>query len=71
MEGRGVEKRGSFTRLTGEAWGFPFELNNEYLVYVVTEPSDLQTGICTGTKNIADAEQEMKQLDEMVARGVK
>ena len=60
-----------FTRLTGEACGFPFELNKEYLVYVVTEPRDLQTGICTGTKNIADAEQEMKQLDEMVARGVK
>lgn len=60
-----------FTRLTGEACGFPFELNKEYLVYVVTEPSDLQTGICIGTKNIADAKQEMKQLDEMVARGVR
>ena len=26
------------TRLTGEACGFPFEENKEYLVYVVTEP---------------------------------
>jgi hypothetical protein len=51
------------TRLTGEACGFPFEIDKEYLVYVVTEPKDIQTGICTGTKNIAEAEQEMKQLD--------
>ena len=55
------------TRLTGEACGFPFEKNKEYLVYVVSEPKDLQTGICTGTKNIYDSGQEMKQLDEIVA----
>ena len=55
------------TRLTGEACGFPFEENKEYLVYVVAEPKDIQTGICTGTKNVVDAEREMKQLDEIVA----
>jgi hypothetical protein len=54
------------TRLTGEACGFPFEEKKEYLVYVVTEPGDIQTGICTGTKNIAEAEHEMKQLDELM-----
>jgi hypothetical protein len=54
------------TRLTGEACGFPFEEKKEYLVYVVTEPKDIQTGICTGTKNIAEAEQEMKQLDKLL-----
>ena len=54
------------TRLTGEACGFPFEENKEYLVYVVTEPKDIQTGICTGTKNITDAEQEMEQLDKLL-----
>jgi hypothetical protein len=53
-------------RLTGEACGFPFEEKKEYLVYVVTEPKDIQTGICTGTKNIAEAEQEMKQLDKLL-----
>jgi hypothetical protein len=31
----------------------------------VTEPKDIQTGICTGTKNITEAEQEMKQLDQL------
>jgi hypothetical protein len=54
------------TRLTGEACGFPFEENKEYLVYVVTEPKDIQTGICTGTKNITEAEQEMEQLDKLL-----
>ena len=57
------------TRLTGEACGFPFELNKEYLVYVVAEPRDVQTGICTGTKSITDAEPKMKQLDEIVSAG--
>jgi hypothetical protein len=55
------------TRLTGEACGFPFEEKNEYLVYVVTEPTGIQTGICTGTKNIIAAEQEMKQLDVIMS----
>jgi hypothetical protein len=54
------------TRLTGECCGFPLEENKEYLVYVVTEPKDIQTGICTGTKNIIDAEQEMEQLDKLL-----
>lgn len=56
------------TRLTGEACGFPFAINKEYLVYVVTEPKDIQTGICTGTKNIAEAEREIKQLDQLLER---
>ena len=55
------------TRLSGEACGFPFEEKKEYLVYVVAEPKEIQTGICTGTKNIAEAELEMKHLDEIVA----
>jgi hypothetical protein len=55
------------TRLTAEGCGFPFEERKEYLVYVVTEPEDIQTGICTGTKPLAGAEPEMKQLDDLVA----
>jgi hypothetical protein len=55
------------TRLTAEACGFPFEERKEYLVYVVTEPKDTQTGICTGIKSLAGAEPEMKQLDDLVA----
>jgi len=45
--------------------GFPSK--KEYLVYVVTEPKDIQTGICMGTKTIIEAEQKMKQLDGIVA----
>jgi hypothetical protein len=59
------------TRLAGEACGFPFERDKEYLVYVVREPENLQTGICTGTKNAAEAEYEMQQLDKIVARAEK
>ena len=54
------------TRLSGEACGFPFQETKEYLVYVVAEPKDIQTGICTGTKNITEAEQEIKQLDKLI-----
>jgi len=54
------------TRLIGEACGFPFEQNKEYLVYVVTEPRDIQTGICTGTKNINDAEQDIRDLNKLL-----
>jgi hypothetical protein len=54
------------TRLSGEACGFPFEQAKEYLVYVVAEIRDLQTRICTGTKSIAEAAQEMIQLDALI-----
>jgi hypothetical protein len=53
------------TRLSTEACGFPFKENNEYLVYVVDEPLDIQTGICTGTKDLADAEPEIEQLNDL------
>lgn len=54
------------TRLTGEACGFPFEEQNEYLVFVVAEQKHIQSGICTGTKSIADAEEEMEALDQLM-----
>ncbi len=53
------------TRLSGEACGYPFEENKEYLVYVVDEPADMQTGICTGTKATAGAELEIAQLNRL------
>ena len=56
------------TRLSGEACGFPFEGEKEYLVYVVPEPAEIQTGICTGTRNLAGAELEMEQLDQLLAK---
>ena len=53
------------TRLSGEACGYSFEENKEYLVYVVEKPADIQTGICTGTKDLADAELEIEQLNRL------
>ncbi len=53
------------SRLTGEGCGFPFEEQKEYLVYVVAERKHIQSGICTGTKSIADAGAEMEKLDEL------
>ena len=55
------------TRLTGEGCGFPFEEQKEYLVYVVAEQKHIQSGICTGTKSIADAAEEMEELDELLS----
>jgi len=54
------------TRLTAEGCGFPFEEQKEYLVYVVAEQKHVQTGICTGTKDTADAEREMQELDQLI-----
>ncbi len=54
------------TRLSGEACGYPFEENKEYLVYVVDEPADIQAGICTGTKDTVGAKREIEQLNRLV-----
>ena len=54
------------TRLTSEGCGFPFEEQKEYLVFVVAEQKHVQTGICTGTKPITDAEQEIEELDQLI-----
>lgn len=54
------------TRLTGEGCGFPFEEQKEYLVFVVAGQKHVQTGICTGTKDTADAEREMQELDQLI-----
>jgi hypothetical protein len=54
------------TRLTAEGCGFLFEEHKEYLVFVIAEQKHVQTGICTGTKDTADAEQEMQELDQLI-----
>ena len=54
------------TRLATEECGFPFEEQKEYLVFVVAEQKHVQSGICTGTKAVADAEQEMQELDQLI-----
>lgn len=56
------------TRLTGEACGYPFQLGGAYLVYVAPGPAeDLQTGMCSGTRDLAGAEEDVRILDRLVA----
>jgi tissue inhibitor of metalloproteinase len=55
------------TQLTAEECGFGFEEQKEYLVYVVGESRQVQTGLCTGTKSAADADHEMQELDHLAA----
>jgi hypothetical protein len=56
------------TRLTGEACGFPFQMGGAYLVYVAPGPAeDLQTGMCSGTRDLAGANADVLLLDELAA----
>jgi hypothetical protein len=67
VKGRAFQDRRSHhAAYNGGAW-FSVRGKEEYLAYVVTEPKDIQTGICTGTKSLAGADPEMKQLDDVVA----
>ncbi len=54
------------TRLSGEACGYAFKQGKEYLVYVVKDGREIETGICTGTKDIARAKSEMKELNVLL-----
>lgn len=51
------------TRLTGEACGYPFILGAAYLVFVRETQPGIETGICTGTRDLAGAEKELHALD--------
>jgi hypothetical protein len=56
------------TRLTGEACGYPFEIGGAYLVFVASAPTeDLETGICSGTRDLAGAEEDVATLNRLVA----
>ncbi len=54
------------TRLSDEACGYAFKQGKEYLVYVVKDGREIETGICTGTKDIARAKSEMKELNVLL-----
>ncbi len=54
------------TRLSGEACGYPFETGQDYLVYVAKIFGSIETGICTGTREIAGANSELQELDALL-----
>jgi hypothetical protein len=51
------------TRLTGEACGYPFVRGTAYLVFVREIPPGIETGICTGTRDLAGADEEVRALE--------
>lgn len=51
------------TRLTGEACGYPFVPGGAYLVFVREILPGVETGICTGTRDLADADEEVRALE--------
>src|SRR5262245_39082048 len=55
------------TRVTSESCGFAFAEGQTYLVYVIDDAVP-RTGICTGTKPIAEAAADLAALDALVAR---
>ncbi len=58
------------TRPYTESCGYPFEIGKEYFIVVFKE-RDIQTGICTGTKNVEDAEYEIQQMDKFYEASTK
>ena len=61
----GQEALWSLPDLPGKPAGFRSR-KKEYLVYVAPGSSNIETGICTGTKSIVGAEPEIEQLDRLV-----
>ncbi len=56
------------TRLTGEACGYPFVIGRAYLVFVREILPGIETGICTGTRDLADADEEVQALDAVTEK---
>ncbi|MGH6933091.1 MAG: hypothetical protein ACREEE_11730 [Dongiaceae bacterium] len=52
------------TRLSGEACGYRFEIDQKYLVFTAGNP-DLLTGLCTGTRPAEGAEADLEALDKL------
>ena len=56
------------TRLTGEACGYPFKIGGAYLVFVAPGPAEnLETGICSGTREFSESDAEIATLNRLVA----
>ena len=56
------------TQLTGEACGYTFALGGAYLVFVREILPGIETGICTGTRDLADADAEVRVLDAAIEK---
>ncbi|MEK6855322.1 MAG: hypothetical protein AABX73_03820 [Nanoarchaeota archaeon] len=48
--------------------GFNFVKNKEYLVYTSGNLSDLSTNICTRTKLLSEADEDIEELDNLISK---
>ena len=55
------------TGLGGGDCGYGFKEGQRYLIYAHGEPNALSTNICTRTRHIDDAEQDLKELGPLPA----
>lgn len=51
------------TAMSGASCGYEdFRVNEEYLIFAYGDPNDLKTGLCEGTKPVAEAGEELAKL---------
>lgn len=48
----------------GASCGYPFKQNEEYIVYTYGEEDKLSTGICSRTRLLASAQEDLQELGE-------
>ena len=69
---KGVDKEAVvYTSDNSAACGFPFEVGEQYLVYAGEADGRLHTGLCTRTKSLAQADEDLEALDLRIGEGRK
>lgn len=51
------------TTVRGPSCGFPFVKNEEYLIYAYSRKGILSTNICSRTKKLSEAREDLAELD--------
>jgi ribosomal protein L18 len=52
------------TSSSSASCGYSFQKREQYLVYASTQESQLQTGLCSGTKSLSTAQEDLAILGE-------
>lgn len=53
-----------FTAQSSVSCGYPFVMNESYLVYATQHDGKVRTGLCTATKLLTDASEDLQHLGE-------
>ncbi len=59
-----------YTNKDSAACGYNFEENSSYLIYAYEYENELGTGLCSGTKEIKDANSDLEYLNTIIYSGV-